>query len=100
MSLLNNIRNYRWIKRAKKHYESNKYTLAGMCNSFAVTTSHRIIYYEISKYIPEFYPEFFGSNADSDDFWWDMYDFESRIKAFDTLLEIYKKKIGFISRFI
>lgn len=53
------------------------------------------IYYSGIKYIiPEFIPETFGLNVDHNCLWWDAKDIDSRIKAFDKLIEIYKNKIN------
>ena len=39
---------------------------------------------------PEFNPEYFKSTASIYEFWWDIEDIESRLKAFDTLIKLYK----------
>ena len=39
---------------------------------------------------PEFNPEYLKSTASIYGFWWDIEDTESRLKAFDTLIELYK----------
>ena len=39
---------------------------------------------------PEFNPTYFKSTASIYEFWWDTEDIESRLKAFDTLIKLYK----------
>ena len=39
---------------------------------------------------PEFNPKYLKSTAFIYSFWWDIEDIESRLKAFDTLIELYK----------
>ena len=39
---------------------------------------------------PEFNPKYFKSTASIYEYWWDVKDTESRLKAFDTLIELYK----------
>ena len=39
---------------------------------------------------PEFNPKYLKSTASVYEFWWDIEDIESRLKAFDTLIELYK----------
>lgn len=53
-----------------------------------------ICYAEIKDIIPEFIPETFGLNVDHNNHWWNIDDIDSRIKAFDKLIEIYKNKIN------
>lgn len=48
-------------------------------------------WYDILLYnFPEFNPKYFKSTANSFDYWWNVEDVESRLKAFDTLIELYK----------
>lgn len=79
------------IKKAKDIYVSGK--AIGMCQSFDWVDENRYGTYEdIKKRIPEFKPETF--NIDPmlwSVFWWPIHDRESRIKAFDKLIEIYSK---------
>ena len=47
--------------------------------------------YDILLYnFPEFNPKYFKSTAIPCYFWWNIEDVESRLKAFDTLIELYK----------
>lgn len=79
------------IKKAKDIYLS-RITMC-MCQSFYWVDENRYdTYDEIRKRIPEFKPETF--NIDPmlwSVFWWPIHDRESRINAFDKLIEIYSK---------
>ena len=74
---------------------SNNYAY-GMC--FYIQTCINYIlkiyidYNKIKNIIPEFIPETFGLNVEGSMFWWNIEDIDSRIKAFDKLIEIYKNK--------
>ena len=52
-----------------------------------------IYYSEIKHIIPEFVPKTFNINVEYNHLWWDADDIDSRIKAFDKLIEIYKNKL-------
>lgn len=82
------------IKKAKQYY------LEGLsdCMCYCFAKVDRDKYYccsSIRKIIPEYTPKTFGSNAIlgtiRGSLWWDITDRESRIKAFDKLIEIYSK---------
>lgn len=60
-----------------------------MCNCFRIANS-KYFRTPIENTIPEFTKEILGSKSESR-VWWSMYDRESRIKAFDKLIEIYSK---------
>lgn len=80
------------IKEAKKVYLDYKENY--MCLCFRRVDKDRYRYLEdIQKYIPEFNRT--DMNAEIWAFynsqWWDVCDRESRIKAFDKLIEIYSK---------
>jgi hypothetical protein len=77
------------IKKAKDIYASG--TAIGMCQSFCWANYDRYNSYEkILERIPEFKPETFNVDPELlDDFWWRLSDRDSRIKAFDKLIEIY-----------
>lgn len=79
------------IKKAKDNYVSG--TAIGMCQSFCWVDNITYGNYDkIRERIPEFKPETF--NVDPEllkDFWWRLADRDSRIKAFDKLIEIYSK---------
>lgn len=62
------------------------------CINFIFNTY--IYYSEIKYIIPEFIPETFGLNVEYNHLWWDTEDINSRINAFDKLIEIYKNKIN------
>lgn len=79
------------IKKAKQFYINRSERF--MCNCFFRVDFVKYTYYDgIRQRIPEFKPDTFNvypSNIDCA--WWDPCDRESRIKAFDKLIEIYSK---------
>lgn len=77
------------IKKAKDIYLSDPYI--GMCYSFYKVNQKRYDEYDdIKKRIPMFKPETFNVNPKLLlGFWWPIDDKDSRIKAFDKLIEIY-----------
>lgn len=76
------------IKKAKRYFEKGKTNL--MCESFAMVSTK----YEkpIDSIIPEFNVDFLDANYKRKIIWWDWWDRESRIKAFNKLIEVYSKK--------
>ena len=99
------------LQRAKKLYLENQ-GKAGMCWCIKVIANEgksreeqsnkgQVPYASIKAQIPEFNPfylksykaEFFAINQHLSvglEFWWEVDDVESRIKAFDTLIELYE----------
>lgn len=79
------------IKKAKSIYLSGR--THGMCNSFFHVDFMKYTYYPlIRQRIPEFIPETFKiGQGNGYTYWWDLDDRDSRIKAFDKLIEIYSK---------
>ena len=99
------------LVKAKKLYLENQ-GKAGMCWCIKVIANEgksreeqsnkgQVPYTSIKAQIPEFNPfylksykaEFFAINqhlAVGLEFWWEVDDVESRIKAFDTLIELYE----------
>lgn len=77
------------IKQAKKAF-LNGYS-PFMCTCFYhIEPSFEYRYCNIVDKIPEFKPETFDYTYDiPEGYWWDKSDRESRIKAFDKLIEIY-----------
>jgi hypothetical protein len=78
------------IKKAKQYY------LEGLsdCMCCCFDKVDRDKYYCCScirKIIPEYNPKTLGSNTIVNALWWPITDRESRIKAFDKLIEIYSK---------
>lgn len=77
------------IKKAKKCFEETDAEF--MCVAF-----HRIDkkyrYNSINSIIPEFNRDFLNAKYKDLTAWWEWYDRESRIKAFDKLIEVYSKK--------
>lgn len=79
------------IKKAKNIYIRCETPF--MCHCFLLVDYNKYGCYEnIREIIPEFTPETFNvGQADVDTSWWVPIDRESRIKAFDKLIEIYSK---------
>lgn len=82
------------LKLAKEIY-SNRNLEVGMC--YCIHTSLcRVLnksfindYEYLSKYIPEFNPEFLDGDSRYV-YWWPLCDTESRIKAFNKLIALYE----------
>jgi hypothetical protein len=78
------------IKKAKQVYLDNKSPY--MCCCFRKVEPSFNCYEDIVNEIPEFKPSTFGLYInDTNGFWWSIYDRQSRIDAFDKLIEIYSK---------
>jgi hypothetical protein len=78
------------IKKAKQIFlnEEEDY----MCYCFrAVNCGKYLGWKDIHKVIPEFIPQTFGRDIPSRGAWWNISDRESRINAFNKLIEIYSK---------
>lgn len=88
------------ITDAKDYYIKNSYL--GMCNAF-----NRTLFLNYFKYIegigsnnwiknniPEFNAEYLtGIKKSYNEFWWNLNDTDSRIAAFDKLINLYETKI-------
>lgn len=90
------------LKRAKVIYEEYTVTIPeyfGMCYAINKATpmedsllhSKDIYYNDEFQWIPEFNREFLGATKEGK-YWWPLDDIESRLKAFDILINIYRKK--------
>ena len=79
------------IKKAKQYYTDCVEVF--MCHCFRRVNFDKYYNYEsIHKLIPEFNREYLGSSIDKKyAIWWLTRDRESRIKAFDKLIEIYSE---------
>ena len=77
------------IKKAKNLYLEGFSNF--MCVCFYKANCSFFLYEDIVKDIPEFTPSTFGIESSAIGGWWDKNDRESRIKAFDKLIEIYSK---------
>ena len=78
------------IKKAKRYYLNG--VGACMCACFSRVDEDK--YYCVTcirEIIPEYTPEILGATKPHNIFWWPIIDRESRIKAFDKLIEIYSK---------
>ena len=77
------------IKRVKQAYLNKHSKFMCIC-FYSVEDSFFFSYKNIVKRIPEFKPSTFGLvDVKEEREWWCMNDRESRIKAFDKLIEIY-----------
>ena len=77
------------IKEAKKAYLNGEYGY--MCHCFQGVHDKWHSYEDIVKNIPEFKPSTFNLDCDYHGAWWAYDEVELRIKAFNTLIEIYSK---------
>lgn len=79
------------IKKAKMYYQAGK--ACYMCQSFVIV-SGKYFRKPIDSIIPEFNKDFLNAQYKDSylSIWWDVSDRESRIKAFDKLIETYSKK--------
>lgn len=97
------------LKKSKELYLENQ-GKTGMCWCIKVIANEgkskeelqkigHVPYTYIKAIIPEFTPEFFGATPRRKkvkafniglEFWWDVNDSESRIKAFDKLIKLYE----------
>lgn len=78
--------------RARKNYNSTKYP--GMCYHIALCLPVSS-YGFIIDYIPEFNRKFLVSKEMlrvRSMYWWDIDDYQSRLDAFDKLIDIYQTK--------
>lgn len=78
------------IKKAKQAYLDHRSPF--MCICFQMVAFPSCEYDDIVREIHEFKPSTFGVRVRNvKGGWWEMSDRESRIKAFDKLIEIYSK---------
>lgn len=76
------------IKKAKRYFEKGEADY--MCYSFRLVSFK--YYNPINSIIPEFNREFLNAKYERSIVWWDVNDRESRIKAYNKLIEVYSKK--------
>lgn len=79
------------LREAKKTFLQRKDI--GMCYALTLAywNNYKFTYPKFSENIPEFNRKFLNPDSDfNNPYWWDQNDIESRIKAFDKLIEIYK----------
>lgn len=77
------------IKKAKKCFEETDAEF--MCIAFKRINT-KYIYNSINSIIPEFNRDFLNAYYKDSSAWWSWLDRDSRIKAFDKLIEVYSKK--------
>lgn len=89
---------YEILVKAKRYYINWSMSPLGMCYFInRVAREAGLIeksgtYKEVHNLIPEFNPTYLeGSGRTS--YWWDLSDRESRIKAFDKLINLYAEKV-------
>ena len=76
---------------AKALYKELLPDTRGMCYCLRRAVYDQYVDYSMLPYnFPEFNPKYLKSTASIYEFWWDIEDIESRLKAFDTLIELYK----------
>lgn len=77
------------IKKAKRYFQEGRTNV--MCTSFTMVDV-KYFHKSIDSIIPEFNRDFLNAKHKGGAFWWNLSDRESRIKAFDKLIEVYSKK--------
>ena len=77
------------IKKAKKCFEETDAEF--MCVAFQRINT-KYCYESITSIIPEFNRDFLNAEYKDSRAWWNWSNRESRIKAFDKLIEVYSKK--------
>lgn len=77
------------IKKAKRYFQV--WNIGYMCSAFMLSDK-KYHYKDIYSIIPEFNRDFLNAKYEEGATWWDRDDRESRIKAFDKLIETYSKK--------
>lgn len=77
------------IKKAKRYFQ--EMDMMYMCGSFMLVDL-KYFRNSIVDIIPEFNQDFLNAQHKGSCIWWDVSDRESRIKAFDKLIEAYSKK--------
>ena len=77
------------IKKAKKYFQRGMSNC--MCPCFEMV-NEKYSFKPIDSIIPEYNRDFLNAKYKEGIIWWDRSDIESRIKAFDKLIEVYSKK--------
>ena len=75
---------------AKALYKELLPDTRGMCYCLRRAVYDQVDYSMLLYNFPEFNPKYLKSTASIYEFWWNVKDIESRLKAFDTLIELYK----------
>ena len=82
-------RKYKALKKAKQLY-MDRYSV-GMCCSLGKALHDKGFNFKNpSEIIPEFNKVYLNFPKPDSDFWWDVRDVGSRIKAFDTFIKLYE----------
>lgn len=77
------------IKKAKRYFEEEK--VSYMCLSFMMADA-KYCKKPIDSIIPEFNRDFLNAKYEGAYIWWNRNDRDSRIKAYDKLIEVYSKQ--------
>lgn len=88
------------IENAKDYYTTKGFN-KGMCNAFYMVLYDIHIHINYMPYgqwlginIPEFNPKYLtGLGASYNEYWWNVNDIDSRIEAFNKLINLYETKI-------
>ena len=88
------------IKNAKRHFIKDRSNICpilyGMCmylGLYLYLYNTHINYDKIKDIIPVFTPQFFNTNKNKYAYWWNIDDTQSRINAFDKLINHYENLI-------
>lgn len=77
------------IIKAKEYYVNRDFFSMRFC-FYAVDNNY--LAFGVDYFIPEFNREFLGATTNaSASIWWSILDRQSRLKAFDKLIEVYSK---------
>ena len=79
------------IKKAKKEFKCCGLMCPSMIEAYRSEVNEDACMQDVRDLIPEFNPKFLGGEDAL--FWWNPTDRKPRIKAFNTLIKIYSKKV-------
>lgn len=82
-------RKYKALKKAKQLYLDG-YSVGMCCSLEKALHDEGFNFVNLSEIIPEYNRIYLKAKCKYSDFWWDVKDIESRIKAFDTLIKLYE----------
>ena len=100
LKLKKNMKKIDVLIKARELYKRLIPNPIGMCYCLKNVLYEQDGYYDLYYYaisynmlvcnFPEFSPKYFKLTTSTPGFWWNIEDTESRLKAFDTLIELYK----------
>ena len=82
-------RKYEALKKAKQLY-MDRYSVGMCCSLEKALHDKGFNFKNPSEIIPEFNKVYLNVPKRDSDFWWNVKDVESRVKAFDTLIKLYE----------